>query len=274
MSPSEALEHQTGQAPVLGADLFYDISGEGYPLILLHAGIANSRMWDPQFDAFTAHYRTLRYDLRGHGQSPLTPVTYSHWQDLMELMNYLEIEQAHILGISMGARVAIDFALERPERVGALVLASAAPPGFQHGSPPAYADEAAKAFEAEDFVAAAEFEVRIWVDGPHRRPEQIDPELRDAIRDMDIRNLKYEATGVGEEVPVNPPALERLEQIVAPTLVLSGELDQPFTQAGSQELARRIPAARLVSVPGAAHLLNLEKPEVFNRKVLAFLAQN
>ncbi len=271
MCPSEALEHQKGEAPVLGATLYYDLSGRGYPLILLHAGIADNRMWDPQFDAFTAHYRTLRYDLRGHGQSPPAPVTYSHAQDLMDLMDYLEIEQAHILGISMGARVAINFALARPERVGALVLASAAPPGFEHGGPPKYYAELVEAFKAEDFVAAAEFEVRIWVDGPRRRPEELDPELRDAVRDMDIRNLKYDATGVGEEAPVFPPALERLEQIVAPTLVMFGELDQPFILAGSELLAKRIPAARLVSVPGAGHLLSLEQPEVFNRKVLEFL---
>ncbi len=271
MSPNEAPEHEQGQAPILGSDLYYEISGAGYPLILLHAGIANSRMWNAQFAPLAAHYRTLRYDLRGHGQSPVTPVDFSHWQDLLDLMNYLEIEQAHLVGISMGGSVAIDFALERPERVGALALASTSPPGFLHGGPIRYQAEATQAFQAGDFVAAAEFEVRMWVDGPRRGPDQLDPEMRDAIRDMDIENLKYDATGVGRLAPVEPPAVERLEEIVAPTLVMFGELDQPFIQAGSELLAKRIPAARLVSIPGVGHLLNMEAPEEFNRLALEFL---
>ncbi len=273
MSPSEALEHEQGQAPVLGATLHYDISGEGYPLVLIHAGIADNRMWDQQFAPFAARYRTLRYDMRGHGQSPVAPVEFSHWQDLMSLMDYLEIEQAHLLGISMGGSVALNFALERPERVGALVLVSTAPPGFQHGDPPRYHVEAVEAFQAGDFVAAAEFEVRMWVDGPQRGVDALDPELRDALRDMDIQNLKYDATGVGYKTPLQPPAIERLEQVTAPTLVLYGELDQPFTVAGSELLAKRIPAARLISFPGTGHLVNMEAPQDFNRVVLEFLEQ-
>ncbi len=271
MSPSEMAEHDQGMAPILGTTLYYDISGEGYPLVLIHAGIANNRMWDAQFAAFAAHYRTLRYDMRGHGQSVPAPVDFSHWQDLSDLLDYLEIEQAHLVGISMGGGVAINFALERPERVGALVLVSSAPPGFQHGGPPRYHKEAAEAFQAGDFVAAAEFEVRVWVDGPRRGPDDLDPELRDAVRDMDITDLKYDAAGVGREVKPQPPAVERLEQIVAPTLVLFGELDQPFILAGSRLLAERIPAARTASIPNVGHLLNMEDPQTFNRLVLGFL---
>jgi pimeloyl-ACP methyl ester carboxylesterase len=263
---------QTGFANVLGTRLYYETAGAGAPLILLHAGIASSRMWDAQFAELAQHFRVVRYDLRGYGQSAVVEGKYAHWQDLYELMDHLRIEQAHLLGASNGGRVALDFALQHPRMTGALVLASARAGGTQHPDwPPQDVDAVDDAVTAGDFVLASEIEVRMWVDGPNRPPGSVDAGIRDAVRDMNIVALKYEATGQGEEVPLDPPAVDRLNEVVAPTLVIYGDQDYAAIQDGGDLLAERIGAARKQVIKGAAHLPNLEKPEEFNRLVIDFL---
>ena len=111
-------------------DLYAEVAGGGSTVVLVHAGICDSRMWDPQWDVFPAAHRTVRYDLRGFGRSPLLPQPYSHGRDLIALLEHRRIEQAALVGASLGGRVALEVAVAHPEVVDALVLADAALPAF------------------------------------------------------------------------------------------------------------------------------------------------
>lgn len=262
----------TGTAAVNGAELYYEVSGVGEPLVLVHAGISDSRMWDAQFEPFARRYRTIRYDMRGFGLSPMVGGPYSHHADLRALLDALDVERASLVGCSMGGGAVIDFALENPQRVEALVLVGSAVGGFEfdEGTPEEW-DELVAADGAGDLERVSELEVRMWVDGPRRGPDAVDPAVRDLVRGMNFIALENEALQLGEELEPDKPAFSRLSQIQAPTLVLVGEEDRPRTLAASDLLVRELPDARKTVVAGTAHLPNMERPEEFNGLVLNFL---
>ena len=265
---------ESGFAEVNGASLYYETLGEGEPLALMHAGIADGRMWDEQFEAFAEHYRVIRYDRRGFGRSAMVDGPYSHHDDLGGLLDHLGIERASFVGCSMGGGAAVDFALRHPERVRALVLVGSAVSGVESDeAPPEEWDELVAADEAGDLERVSELEVRIWVDGPHRGPEEVDPAVRDLVREMNLIALKNEDSGLGEERPPDPPAAKRLADIQAPTLLVVGDLDRPEIGARADLLERSIPHATKVIIPGTAHIPNMEKPGEFNRMVLWFLGE-
>jgi 2-hydroxy-6-oxonona-2,4-dienedioate hydrolase len=258
---------------VSGARLRYEVGGTGEPLVLIHAGIADCRMWDRHVEAFARRCRTVRYDMRGFGRTVVEErVPYSHHEDLRDLLDILGAGPALLVGCSVGAMTAIDFALEFPGRTRALVLVGPTVGGFEPDvDPPEELDELIAAEEAGDYEQLAELEVRMWVDGPYRDPAGVNPAVRDLVRDMDLIALKNEASGVGDERQPETPAVERLAEIRVPTLVIVGDLDQPETVASANLLEERLPNARKVVMPGTAHLPNMERPEDFNRIVLGFL---
>ncbi len=265
---------ETDKADVNGAMLYYEVAGEGEPLVLVHAGIADSGMWDGQVEAFARRYRVIRYDLRGFGKTGAVEGPYSHHEDLRGLLDALGIEQAHLVGCSMGGGAVLDFALRYPERVGALVLVGAAVSGFEGDfEPPEQWDELVAADEAGDLERISELEVRIWVDGPGRRPEDVDASVRALVREMNLIALQNEASGIGEELPPDPLAVDRLSEVRAPALILVGDADQRRTLAAADLLADGLPNARRVVMTGAAHLPNMERPEEFNRMVLDYLEE-
>ena len=267
------MRRQSGFAQVGGARLHYEVLGDGEPLVLIHAGIADGRMWDRQLGVFAGRYCAVRYDMRGFGATEVEErVPYSHREDLRGLLDLLGAERALLLGCSMGAKTAIDFALEFPGRTRALVLVGPAVGGFEVDvEPPEELGELVAAAEAGDLERASELEVRIWVDGPYRDPGGVDPAVRDLVRDMNLTALKNEASGTGEEQVPETPAEERLAEIRAPTLVVVGDLDRPEIAASADLLEERLPNARKGVMPGTAHLPSMELPEDFNRIVLRFL---
>ncbi|MGH3146102.1 MAG: alpha/beta fold hydrolase [Rubrobacter sp.] len=262
----------TGTADVNGAQIRYEVVGEGEPLVLVHAGIADSRMWDGQVEAFARDYRVIRYDLRGFGETAMVEGPYAHHEDLRGLLDSLEFERAHLVGCSMGGGAALDFALRHPERVRSLVLVGSAVSGF-HGDfgPPEQWDELVAADEEGDLELVSELEVQIWVDGPGRSPEDVDGSVRDLVREMNLIALRNEDSGLGEELEPEPPSVDRLPEIQAWALILVGDEDQPRTIAAADLLERELPNARKVVMTDTAHLPNMERPEEFNRIVMDFL---
>lgn len=259
-------------AEVNGARIYYEVAGEGEPLALVHAGIADSRMWEAQLAEFANHYQVIRYDMRGFGRTAMVEGPYSHHDDLRGLLDSLDVERAHLVGCSMGGGAVLDFALEFPERAGNLVLVGPAVGGFRPDfDPPRQWDELVAADEAGDLGRISELEVQIWVDGPRRSPEDIDVSIRDLVREMNLIALENEASGLGEEWEPEPPAVDRLPDIQAPSLLIVGEEDQPRVFAAADLLERELPNVRRVVIPGTAHLPNMERPEHFNRLVLDFL---
>jgi len=255
-------------AHIEGTDLYYEIAGQGPPLVLVHAGFVDSRMWDEQFSVFAQQYRVLRYDLRGFGKSKLSPGPFSHRQDLHRLLNFVGLERAHLLGCSMGGGVVVDFTLEHPEKVASLVLVSSALGGYpMTGEMPKPMQELMDALQAKDLARAAEIAGRLWIAGPHRTPEQVDKGILGRAREMSLTALPNIFV---KEEPLVPPAFERLAKIVAPTLVMVGELDDASIATIGGFLNAHIAASQEEIISGAAHLPSMEKPEEFNRIVLEF----
>jgi pimeloyl-ACP methyl ester carboxylesterase len=260
---------QTGMAQVEGTNLYYEIAGEGSPLVLAHAGFVDHRMWDEQFAVFAKNYRVLRYDMRGFGQSEMPTGPFSHRHDLHGLLGFLGLERAHLLGCSAGGSMVIDFALEYPEMTRSLVLVSSAISGYQfQGDMPKPMQDLSAALKDKDLDRAADLAVRIWIDGPRRSPDQVDAHIRARAHEMSLTALP---NAFMKEVPLEPTALERLHEIAVPTLVIVGDMDDESIAKMGDLLATRIPGAQKEIISGAAHLPNMERPEEFNRRVLAFL---
>jgi 3-oxoadipate enol-lactonase len=254
--------------------LHHEVAGEGPAVVLVHAGICDSGMWDQQWRSLTERRRVLRYDMRGYGRSPLPPEPYSNARDLLDVMDAAGIEQAALVAVSMGGRVALEVALAEPARVTGLVAVGSGLPGHD------WSAAAREFFEAEDAViergdldAAAELNVRFWVDGPRRSPQQVDASVRDRVRQMQKRafELQLDTWEQAEELPLAPNLADRLAEIEQPTLVLVGADDQPDIHAIAEQLMRTLPNAGFESIPNAGHVPNMEQPELFDRLVGAFL---
>jgi 3-oxoadipate enol-lactonase len=260
-----------GIAEINGTKFHYEISGEGYPLILVHAGIADGRMWNDQLDVFAQHYKVLRYDRRGFGNTSMVTGSFSHHADLYELLKFLKIERAFLVGCSQGAKTVLDLSLEHPEMTAALVLVSPALGGFIYdGEPPKQAKQLDLAEEAGDLDQVNELELQIWVDGPHRAPTQVDPAMRKLVEEMNGIALRT-PEDMGDEQALEPAAVNRLGEVFAPTLVITGDLDTTKTIAAAGHLREHITSAQHIIMTGTAHLPNMEKPDEFNYHVLSFL---
>lgn len=250
---------------------YYEMDGEGFPLVLVHAGIADTRMWDGQFHVFAEKYQTIRYDRRGFGKTPMTAGDFSLHDDLYAFLTALDIKQAILVGCSQGGKTITNFTLVHPEMTKALVLVDAAIGGFVFdGESPRQDEELEKAEEAGDLERVNELELQIWVDGPQRTPDQVDPKVRELVRDMNRIALEN-PQDLGNEIPLEPAAADRLGEINVPTLVIAGEIDTARSLAQADLLAKKIPNAKKVTMQGVAHLPNMEKPEEFNKLVLSFL---
>lgn len=264
----------SGLAPVNGADLYFESMGSGHPLLLLHAGIADSRMWDTQFEVFSKEFHVIRFDLRGFGRSNMPTGKFANLEDVRGLLDYLDVGSAHVLGISFGGMIALDLALAHPDYVDSLVLAA---PSVSGARPSArirefWAEEQA-ALDAGDVAAATELNLRLWVDGPQRDPGQVRPEVREKVRAMQSAIFLKDIPDDIEELDLEPPAKARLGDVNVPVLVMVGALDLVERLELSEDLANQIPHRQRLVIPNAAHMLNMEAPDVFNRSVLDFLSQ-
>jgi 3-oxoadipate enol-lactonase len=265
----------TGFAEIGGARIYYEVAGAGYPLLLLHAGVADSRMWDDQWQPFARRYRAIRYDLPGFGRSQLPNGPYAAHETAAGLLRSLGVTRAHVVGVSWGGRIALDFTLAHPEMVSALVLVCPSVSGEPSSEAVRRFGEQEEALlERGDLDAATELNLRMWVDGPHRAPELVDPLVRERVRQMQLHAFSIPMPEGVEEQPLESPALERLAEVHAPTLVIVGALDIDEKLAITTRLAAELRGARKVVIPGAAHMVSMERPAEFNRAVLDFLAEH
>ena len=263
-------QSETGVAEVNGARITYDVAGSGHPVLLLHAGIGDRRMWDAQVPAFAEHFTVIRFDARGFGETRKSPVPFSPSADAIGLLDHLGFARAHVVGVSMGSQTAIEAAIAAPERVSALVAVAA-----RTGTPVSAAlragwDRVNELEAAGDIPGAVEYELRMWVDGPDRGPDAVDPQIRDRVREMNAALFARDDVA-GEEIPLDPPAADRLSEIAAPTLILYGDRDVIDVRQAAGPLASATPGARLAVIPDTAHLPQMERPDVFNEVVLGFL---
>jgi 3-oxoadipate enol-lactonase len=253
--------------------LYREVAGDGPGVALLHSTVCDSRMWDREFPELAERYRVLRYDLRGFGRSPLPAEDWSNVDDLRALLDEVGLERPALVGLSGGAAVSLDFALAHPDRVRGLVLAAPAIGGLDWSAEvQRFGEQEDALLEAGDLDGAVELNVRLWVDGPSRGPDAVDPAVRAKVGEMQRRAFEVQlASEPGEHRRLQPPAIERLEEVAAPTLVIVGDADVSDVLERADLLARRVPGAQKVVLTDTAHMVNLERPEAFLRLVLDFL---
>jgi 3-oxoadipate enol-lactonase len=262
----------TGFLDVQGAPLYYEIAGQGPALLLIHAGIADHRMWDEQFAVFAQQYRTIRYDQHSYGQSQVPAGPFAFYEDPAALLRHLGIEKAHVIGASFGGKVALDFALAHPKMIDSLLLVAPDISGY----PPSeeirrFGEEEEALLERGDVEGATELNLRMWVDGPLRTPDQVDPLVRRRVHDMQYHAFTIPTPEGAEVIALDPPAAQRLAELHMPTLILVGDCDVPQKLVIAQELTTYITGAQQKIVPGAGHMLSMEQPELFTSTVLEFL---
>ncbi|MFJ8309615.1 MULTISPECIES: alpha/beta fold hydrolase [unclassified Streptomyces] len=229
-----------------------DTGGEGLPLVLLHPGVASSRIWDAIMPRLTERHRVIRYDVRGFGRSAAPTAQYSLAGDLLAVIDHFEVDRAVFVGSSMGGAAALSFALDAPERVAGLALfcpGVTGDPDLQSAELLAGIGELAQKGDTEGIVALG---LRTWgAAGTGDDPEAA-AQLRAAIPGW-FSNL-------GRQVP-DPDAFGRLGEITAPCLLALGELDQSEMIRSNEAVAARIPGCRLVRLPGSDHFPSLREPE-------------
>ena len=264
------MQSQQGVADVNGTRLFYEIAGEGEPLVLIHGFTLDTRMWDDQFAPLAMHHRVIRYDARGFGQSaPTGDAAYAHADDLAALLDHLGVARVTVVGLSLGGGIAIDFALAYPAMVAALVPVDAALGGHQWSEEwntqvgPVWRTARSAGIDAGKALWLA-----LPLFAPAREQPAVGARLAAMVADYSgLHWLHGDPQRGGES-----PASERLTEISSPTLVVLGERDVPDFHAMSERIAAGIPGARRAILTGAGHMVNMEAPEQFNKILLKFLA--
>lgn len=266
------METAIGFVTVQGAPLYYETRGDGLPLLLIHAGVADSRMWDPQWETLSAEYRLIRFDMRGWGRSTPPDAPFSHHDDVRLLLDHLGIESAHVAGVSFGARVAIDFALAYPQRVRSLILGAPNVGGMEPAPEvQAFSEKEDAYLAAGDLAAATQLNIDFWVIGPVRLAYEVDAAVRQSVYEMQQAAFAIALPPNFAPHGLQPPAAGRLSEIRVPTLVLAGDTDQPSVIEAARRLAADLPRAQLVIRPNVGHMVTMERPHEADAHISTFL---
>ncbi|MFI9508111.1 alpha/beta fold hydrolase [Nocardia sp. NPDC052566] len=259
------------------------VSSTGAPrkpaAIMLHHGLAHSRMWAPLMDSVSDELFGIAYDCRCFGRSTTTSEgTYSDTDDLTSVFDAYGVDRAILVGASRGARIAIDFTLTHPDRVRGLFLLAPSISGFDM---PIAEDERAlfeaieRAEDASDIEAIITHESRLWVDGPTRAPATERDDLRQRVAEMSRTNYAQQrAEDTPDFTPMEPPAAGRLNEITCPVSVLVGEADTLGMRAMAATIERECASAMLTPVTDAAHMLALERPDIVESELRSWLRKH
>lgn len=260
--------------PVPGGRLFAVDEGTGPPVALLHAGIVDSRAWEPLVPRLVAAGgRVIRYDARGFGRSETDDVAFSNRADVIAVLDALGIRRACLVGNSRGGQIALDTAVESPGRVAAVVMLGSNVGGYEPEPTPAEAalfEEMERLEEGGDIDATVDFHLRLWVDGVGQPADRVPAAVREAVREM-ARGAADRGRIHGRPIRLDPPAADRLRRLTMPVLAVAGALDVSDVWTTAQHLERTCPDARAVLVPGVAHMIALEAPDVVARLVVDLL---
>lgn len=251
------------------AGIAYDRAGPrgDLPVVLIHAGVADRRMWDPLWAALTAERDVVRLDLRGFGESVVRPHgALCPVDDVLETLAEVGIEHCHLVGASYGAGVTVEVALTRPGQVKSVLLSAPGGSLIAETTPDlrAFFDAERTALAKDDLDGAVEANLAWWVDGPQRGTGDVEPVVRDLVGRMQRRAFEVTAEWDDRgEKELDPPALDRLGEIRVPTLVLVGALDLDAILDTARRVVDGIADARRVDWPDTAHLPSMERPDEF-----------
>ena len=246
-----------------GRRLWVEQAGDGPAVVLVHAGLADRRMWDDQVAALSDRYRVVRYDHPGYGRSDPATEPYSYVEELDAVLDHAGVDRAAAVGCSMGGRVAVDYALARPDRVTALVPVAAGVSGYVGDSTPCWADLEA-AIDGDDGERIAAAATRMWA------PLRTDPDVDARIHQLIADNVAGIAT-MGTMWLDQPPAWGRLADIRTPTLVVVGDRDQPEFVRIAEQLAKEVDGAHLEVLPDVDHNVPVRAGRAFTALLARFL---
>ena len=258
----------SGMAKVAAPAIFYEAAGAGAPVVLIHGGQMDRRMWDPQFLPYAKSFRVIRYDVRNYGRSASATVPYSDVDDLLALLDELKVGKVHLVGLSLGGRIALELAVAHPDRVASLVAVAPGLPGFPNEDE----DESRwpqmlRAAQEKGGEAAAE----LWLSDPFMIPAMENPAIAPRLRQLALENGRAWLANPYLPVRPDPPVGMRLREIRVPALVVVGDRDIPHMQRIADKIAAEVPGAKKVVLAGAGHIANMEKPAEFDAAVLPFL---
>jgi pimeloyl-ACP methyl ester carboxylesterase len=262
-----------GFVAVDGGRLFYEEAGAGRAVVFIHPGLWDRRTWDDQFDVFAERFRTIRYDVRGYGKSSRPESEFSNVDDLHALMTQLDVERAALIGCSMGGGIAVDFTLEHPEMVDALVPVASALSGVEETEGdrekwgPVFA-RIGEAAQAGDMERATDLVLEVWA------PLGTTDEAGARIRQISLENPQAITDEGDLERGIDPPATKRLGEIGVPTLIVLGAQDVEDINEMWAEYGPRIPGSRTVVIDRADHVVAMRRPKEFNELLLAFLTES
>jgi 3-oxoadipate enol-lactonase len=264
---------------VPGAELYFESDGRvsAPALLLIPAGIATLRMWDEHIDALAEHHFVARYDPRGFGAtSHDEAVPFSNRGDALALLDHLGIPRATLVGASRGGTIALDLALDEPDRVAGVVTIGAGPSGFPELP---LTEEEHRRFDEIDAVDPSsdapllvQLETALWAAGPRRVESDLDPGFVRRAHELNARNVAH-ANDDGTMLPLEPPAYGRLGDIRSPALVMVGEYDLSATLAQYEHLLDALPDATGFCFEDAAHVPSVERPAEFEHVLLDWLGE-
>jgi 3-oxoadipate enol-lactonase len=249
------------------AGISYEASGAGEAVVLIHAFSVDRRMWAPQIASLEKRFTVVRYDLRGHGKSDGPSDPYTQHDDLRSVLDALHIDRATLIGLSAGATVATDFAIAYPSRVARVVLASPGLGGYVPSPPLTWTQPVFQAAGAGDAEGAA----KLWADTPIMALRN-DLTAAPTVKDLVMSNTRLWTYTTNPVQQLTPPAIKRLSEVKCPALVILGELDLPHIKEVAGLLVNGIAGARLVTIPRAGHMVNLDARDAFNQAVELFLS--
>ncbi len=262
---------ENGYAEVNGTELYYERSGEGYPIILLHGFSLDHRMWDPQFREFSRKFDAIRYDMRGFGKSGALKegVDYRHADDLRELMSHMGIKRAALVGLSKGGAVAINFSIAHPEMVSKLVLADAEVPGFRVSN--SYRKELDHIWSMAS-IGGINASKDAWLKHAFFAPAQRKPNVIASIHEMVSDYSGWHFMHKDPELFTLVPAINHLHAIRMPLLIIVGKMDIPDFIDESLLLSKSVKGSRLEFINAVGHMSNMEDPKTFNSLSVPFLS--
>lgn len=262
----------TGLAEVNGTNIYFEIKGEGQPLVMIHGNPLDSRMWAAQFNAFSKYFQVIRFDLAGYGKSGVHENDFSLIEDIKGLLDYLKIGQTNLLGLSVGGMLSMDFTLAYPERVNKLILVSTGLLGWDEPSSERQKlnEELNAGYEKGDQEYVVELMTKAWVAGPYRNLDEVHLNVTTMFSEM-VRTSFSKERGKGKMVFPATKTIDIVENIKVPTLIVTSEFDFPEFNEIADYLHEKIIDSQKVTLHGTAHMINMEKPEGFNKIVLEFL---
>jgi pimeloyl-ACP methyl ester carboxylesterase len=261
------------EIPFDGAVIRGEADGFGYPVVFLHSGVTDRRMWSEQMQMLASEgYHVISYDRRGYGETVTEDVPFNHLIDLEAVLDRLSIHAAIFIGSSMGGGLAIDFALEHPERTIALVLMGTAVTGAEGYEVDEEVEQLEEAFEYAkqrgNIGTANRIQAHEWLDGPYGEAGRVTGNARELFLAMNEIHLNHPPLK-HEDLP--EPAFDNVHTIIAPTLLVVGELDCSDIIAIHEDLSEEIENSFAVVMEDTAHFPNLERPDLFNPILGEFL---